>query len=201
MENPVVGGYTPEKVALRRAIALAVDIGSEIRNVRRNQAIAGQSPIPPGNSGYDPAFRSEMSEFNRAKAKALLDLYGYVDRDGDGWREQPDGSPLVIEYATQPDDLEPPAHHRVEEEHGRDRRAHGLSHCQMAGEPEGVAGGQADDVGRRLERAAPTATNFLSSAMDRAAANRIMRAFSSRNSTVSTICSGGCPTGPSGSPW
>jgi ABC-type transport system substrate-binding protein len=104
MENPVVGGYTPEKVALRRAIALAVDIGAEIRNVRRNQAIPGQSPIPPGNSGYDPAFRSEMSEFDRAKAKALLDLYGYVDRDGDGWREQPDGSPLVIEYATQPDD-------------------------------------------------------------------------------------------------
>jgi hypothetical protein len=26
----------------------------------------------------------------------LLDLYGYVDRNGDGWREQPDGSPLVL---------------------------------------------------------------------------------------------------------
>jgi ABC-type transport system substrate-binding protein len=44
-----------------------------------------------------------MSEFSRARAHALLDLYGYVDRDGDGWREQPDGSPLLIEYATQPD--------------------------------------------------------------------------------------------------
>ncbi len=44
-----------------------------------------------------------MSEFDPARAKALLDLYGYVDRDGDGWREQPDGSPLQIEYATQPD--------------------------------------------------------------------------------------------------
>jgi len=105
MENPVVGGYTPEKVALRRAIALAVDLESEIRNVRRGQAIPGQSPIAPGVWGYDPAFRSEMSEFNPAKAKALLDLYGYVDRDGDGWRDQPDGSPLVIEYATQPDDF------------------------------------------------------------------------------------------------
>ena len=27
--------------------------------------------------------------------------YGYVDRDGDGWREQPDGSPLVLEIATE----------------------------------------------------------------------------------------------------
>jgi ABC-type transport system substrate-binding protein len=43
-----------------------------------------------------------MSEFDRAKAKALLDLHGYVDRNGDGWREQPDGQPLVIEYATSP---------------------------------------------------------------------------------------------------
>ena len=71
--------------------------------MRRGQAIPGQSLLPPGVSGYDPAFKSEMSEFDRARAKALLDLYGYVDRDGDGWREQPDGSPLVIEYATQPD--------------------------------------------------------------------------------------------------
>jgi ABC-type transport system substrate-binding protein len=105
MESPVVGGYSPEKVALRRAVALAVDIDAEIRNVRRGQAIPGQSPIAPGTSGYDPAFRSEMSEFSRAKAKALLDVYGYLDRDGDGWREQPDGSPLVLEYATQPDDF------------------------------------------------------------------------------------------------
>jgi len=105
MESPVVGGYSPEKVALRRAVALAVDIDAEIRNVRRGQAIPGQSPIAPGTSGYDPAFRSEMSEFSRAKAKALLDVYGYLDRDGDGWREQPDGSSLVLEYATQPDDF------------------------------------------------------------------------------------------------
>jgi ABC-type transport system substrate-binding protein len=105
MENPVVGGYTPAKVALRRAIALAVNLDEEIRQVRRGQAIPAQSPIAPGLSGYDPDFRSEMSEFSRARAQALLDTYGYVDRDGDGWRDQPDGSPLVIEYATQPDDL------------------------------------------------------------------------------------------------
>jgi ABC-type transport system substrate-binding protein len=103
MENPVVGGYTPDKVALRRAIALAVDVEREIRLARRGQAIPAQSHIAPQVWGYDAAFKSEMSEFDRAKARALLDLYGYVDRDGDGWREQPDGSPLVIEYATSPD--------------------------------------------------------------------------------------------------
>ena len=103
MDNPVVGGTTPDKVALRRAIALAVDVEREILLVRRGQAVPAQSPIAPNTWGYDPAFKSEMSEHNLARAKALLDLYGYIDRDGDGWREQPDGQPLRLEYATSPD--------------------------------------------------------------------------------------------------
>ncbi|HEY2559225.1 MAG TPA: ABC transporter substrate-binding protein [Caldimonas sp.] len=106
MENPVVGGYTPEKVALRRAIALAVNVDEEIRVVRRGQAVVANAVMAPGLYGYDPAFRSEMGTFDRARARALLDLYGYVDRDGDGWRDQPDGTPLVLEYATQPNDLD-----------------------------------------------------------------------------------------------
>jgi ABC-type transport system substrate-binding protein len=105
MENPVVGGYTPAKTALRRAIALAVDVEQEIRVVRRGQAIPAQSIMAPGLYGYDKTFKTEMSEFSRARAKALLDLYGYVDKNGDGWRDQPDGSPLTLEYSTQPDEL------------------------------------------------------------------------------------------------
>jgi ABC-type transport system substrate-binding protein len=103
MEDPVVGGYTPEKIALRRAINLAVDLDKEIRLVRRGQAVPGQGPVPPVVFGSSPDFKTEMSEFDPAKAKALLDLYGYADRDGDGWRDLPDGTPLQIEYATQPD--------------------------------------------------------------------------------------------------
>jgi len=103
MENPVVGGYEAHKVALRRAISLAVDLEREIRLVRRNQAIPAQSPIGPQTYGYDPAFKSEMGSYDLSRAKALLDMHGYVDRDGDGWRDQPDGQPLLLEYATQPD--------------------------------------------------------------------------------------------------
>jgi ABC-type transport system substrate-binding protein len=103
MEHPVVGGYEPHKVALRRAISLGVDLEREIRLVRRNQAIPGQGPIGPETYGYEPAFKSEMSTYDPARAKALLDLHGYIDRNGDGWRDQPDGKPLVLEYASQPD--------------------------------------------------------------------------------------------------
>jgi ABC-type transport system substrate-binding protein len=106
MEHPVVGGYTPEKVALRRAINLAVDVEREIRLVRRGQAIPAQSPNVPHTTGYDPAFKSEMSDHDPAKARALLDMYGYVDRDGDGWRELPDGSPLKLVRRTHSEGLQ-----------------------------------------------------------------------------------------------
>jgi ABC-type transport system substrate-binding protein len=101
MEDPVVGGYTPDKVALRRAISLAYDIEREIKTVRRGQAVRAQAPMPPGTYGHDPTYRSVNGDHDPARAKALLDMYGYVDRDGDGWRELPDGRPLVLEMATQ----------------------------------------------------------------------------------------------------
>jgi len=104
MEDPVVGGYTPDKVALRRAISLAYDVDKQLRLVRRGQALAAQGLIAEGLSGYDPALRTVNSRYDLARAKALLDLYGYLDRDGDGWREQPDGKPLVLENWTQPED-------------------------------------------------------------------------------------------------
>ena len=62
--------------------------------------------MPPGTFGYDAALRTENSVHDPARAKALLDTYGYLDRDGDGWRELPDGRPLVLEMATQASQIE-----------------------------------------------------------------------------------------------
>jgi ABC-type transport system substrate-binding protein len=103
MDDPIVGGYTPDKVGLRRAIGLAVNLQRRINQLRRGQAMVAQSGVMPHVSGYDPGFRSEMSEYSPAKSKALLDMYGYVDKDGDGWRDLPSGAPLVLDIATQPD--------------------------------------------------------------------------------------------------
>ena len=98
IDDPVVGGYSPEHVALRRAMVLAHDRNQEIGIVRKGQALPAQSPVPPGIVGFDPEFHAVQQEPDPAKAKALLDMYGYVDRDGDGWRDQPDGKPFVIGY-------------------------------------------------------------------------------------------------------
>jgi ABC-type transport system substrate-binding protein len=103
MEHPVIGGYTPEKVALRRAVALAFDADEAIRAIYRGQGIVAQSTVPPGAFGSNPEAVGPLAEFNPAKAKALLDVYGYVDRDGDGYREAPDGSRLVLELASTAD--------------------------------------------------------------------------------------------------
>ena len=99
MENPVVGGYEPHKVALRRAISLAVDVDREIRLARRGQAIPAQGVIGPETYGYNTKLKTEMGDFSRARAMALLDMHGYVDKDGDGWRELPGGGKLVLSRA------------------------------------------------------------------------------------------------------
>jgi ABC-type transport system substrate-binding protein len=105
LEDPVIGGMTPDKIALRRAISLAFDVRKEIKSARRGQGTPAQAPIVPNTSGYDPAFKSEMSDYDPARAKALLDMYGYVDKDGDGWRDLPDGSPLILTRNTEPNSL------------------------------------------------------------------------------------------------
>ena len=101
MEDPVVGGYEPQQVALRRAVSLGYDIETEIRTIRRGNAIAAQAPMVPGTYGYDPLLRTDNSSHDPARANALLDIYGYRDSDGDGWRNRPDGSPLELTMASQ----------------------------------------------------------------------------------------------------
>ncbi len=103
MDDPVVGGYAPEHVALRRAIALGYDNAEEIRLLRKPLAIPAQGLVAPLVAGYDPAYRSSMNDYDPVRARALLDLYGYVDANGDGYRERPDGGALVLHMATQPD--------------------------------------------------------------------------------------------------
>ena len=96
-----------------------------------------------------------MSDYDVARAKALLDIYGYVDRDGDGWREQPDGKPLVIEMATQSDQVT----RQLDELWKKDMDALGLRIAlqdgAVAGEPEVGARRQVHDVARRLAGVRP----------------------------------------------
>jgi oligopeptide transport system substrate-binding protein len=101
MEDPVVGGLSKEKIALRRAIAIAHNVNEEIQVVWNGDAVALEYPIPPGVVGYDPQYKSSL-QYDPAAANALLDKFGYKI-GADGWRTQPDGKPLVIKYTARND--------------------------------------------------------------------------------------------------
>jgi ABC-type transport system substrate-binding protein len=102
MEDPVVGGYAPEKIALRRAICSAYRIDDEIRVIRQGQATPATQPIPPDVAGHVPG-RKPAVVHDPLLARALLDRFGYKDLNGDGYRDLPDGSALVVDIASEPD--------------------------------------------------------------------------------------------------
>jgi oligopeptide transport system substrate-binding protein len=102
MEDPVVGGYTPEKIALRRAIGMGYDVNEFIRVILKGRAVPATGPIPPDVAGYDPELKTSAQRYDPAAARALLDRFGYKDRDGDGYREAPDGKPLILERWSAP---------------------------------------------------------------------------------------------------
>ena len=100
MRDPVIGGFAKEKIALRRAMAMAYNVEEQIKVVRKGQAMHMQMPIPPGVVGHDPHYRS-IIQYDPDTANKLLDYFGYK-KGPDGWRTLPDGKPLVIQLASQP---------------------------------------------------------------------------------------------------
>jgi ABC-type transport system substrate-binding protein len=103
LRDPIVGGYSKEKIALRRAIFMAYDNQEEINIIRKGQAVEAHFPVPPGVVGHQPRYRVADGR-NVELANALLDRFGY--RTGpDGWRTLPDGRPLLIRFGSQPDSI------------------------------------------------------------------------------------------------
>ena len=95
MQNPVVGGLSKDKIALRRAMAMAFSADNYINILQKGDSQKLQAPIPSGVVGYDPNYRSSIPYSVKA-ANLLLDRYHYKVA-ADGWRTQPNGKPLVIE--------------------------------------------------------------------------------------------------------
>ena len=95
MQNPIVGGLSKDKIALRRAMAMAFSADNYINILQKGDSQKLQAPIPSGVVGYDPNYRSSIPYSVKA-ANLLLDRYHYKVA-ADGWRTQPNGKPLVIE--------------------------------------------------------------------------------------------------------
>ena len=102
MDDPTVGGYTRPQIALRRAIGMGFDVDEMIRVLFAGNALPANQLLPPGVSGFDPSLPPK-SIYDPAGARALLDRFGFKDRDGDGYRETPDGKPLTVLRGTLPE--------------------------------------------------------------------------------------------------
>jgi ABC-type transport system substrate-binding protein len=102
-KDPIVGGYSKEKDALRRAIAMSYNTQDEINLIRFGQAAKAEMMIPPGVAGYDPNYRSSIP-YDPELANKLLDYFGYK-RGADGYRTLPNGQPLLIKIHREPQEI------------------------------------------------------------------------------------------------
>lgn len=98
MRDPVLGGSGRDNIALRRAIAMAFDDAEWIRVFDAGLATVTAQMIPAAIEGHVPHYRNPNA-FDPAGANALLDKTGYR-RGRDGYRRNPDGSPLVVTMLT-----------------------------------------------------------------------------------------------------
>lgn len=107
MEDPVIGGYTPEKVALRRAISLALNWEEMNDSLYGGFTLIYDGPVPPGVDGYPPDGR--LPDSNRGpdlpRARQILQEAGFTLVDGkvtgvpplDMWTAQGVQSQKIVE--------------------------------------------------------------------------------------------------------
>lgn len=82
---------------LRRAIGYAVDLESVCLDYYNGLRGLNPTVLPPDYAQYQNPDVTGYS-YDPEKASALLDEAGYIDLDGDGLREGPDGEPFVINW-------------------------------------------------------------------------------------------------------
>jgi ABC-type transport system substrate-binding protein len=89
MDDAIVGGVAPERIALRRAVVMAYDAEQEISVIRNGQGRPATQPVPPYANGHVPGLdvRARTIRWRREPARQVR----LRDRDGDGLRESPSG--------------------------------------------------------------------------------------------------------------
>ncbi len=99
MQDPMIGGYSLEKIALRRAITMSYNTQEAIKQLYKGQAVRAEMIVPDGVQGHNPSYRSSVG-YNPVLANKLLDRFGYK-KAADGYRTLPNGQPLVLRFNTE----------------------------------------------------------------------------------------------------
>jgi len=85
---------------LRRALSYATDRFEVAIFAYDDLALPLLQPLPPTIWGHNPELDESAISFDPDRAMEILDEIGYVDVDGDGIRENPDGEPFVVPIET-----------------------------------------------------------------------------------------------------
>ncbi len=80
---------------VRRAITLGLDREEMVDALLQGYGTVANTGVPPFHWAYDPSIGEEITH-DPDEARRLLEEAGWVDRDGDGVRENEDGLPLEI---------------------------------------------------------------------------------------------------------
>ncbi len=84
-------------LALRQALLRGLDKETYCSVLLEGGATAGKAPVPPTlDYGFDEL--TDENAYDPEGAKAILAEAGYVDNDGDGYVETPEGEPLALNF-------------------------------------------------------------------------------------------------------
>lgn len=83
---------------LRQAILKSLDKETYCKILLNDQYVAGKTLITSSAPQYGYDELTDPNSYDPEGAVKLLDENGYVDADGDGWRDMPDGSPLALTF-------------------------------------------------------------------------------------------------------
>jgi len=89
---------------IRQAIDYAIDKQKIIDMVYEGAGIAGTTLVPISQTGFHYELTStEIRNYSKDAANKLLDEAGYLDKDGDGIREDNEGNPLSFVFLLRSD--------------------------------------------------------------------------------------------------
>jgi peptide/nickel transport system substrate-binding protein len=95
-----LGNHVLQDIKFRQAVSWAVDKEKIVATCMGGYADVGQSVLVPGtDDAWTPA-AEETFGYDPEKAKQLLDAAGYRDADGDGVREDEQGTPIKLRLWT-----------------------------------------------------------------------------------------------------
>jgi peptide/nickel transport system substrate-binding protein len=83
-------------VRFRRALSLAIDRHEINQALYFGLAIEGQNTVLPQSPLYRTEYRANWADYDLAEANKLLDAVGLQNKDSDGMRLLPDGSPAAV---------------------------------------------------------------------------------------------------------